>query len=87
MTLTFEIAGSVLSFNATDFRARLAEACIVPVASIALTIAAGSVIVHQLDGGAAAQRFPDANSTGALVFSALIFVVLLIHERVRHRNE
>jgi WD40 repeat protein len=31
---------------------------------------AGSVIVHRLDGGVAAQRFPDVNAQGALVFSA-----------------
>jgi WD40 repeat protein len=31
---------------------------------------AGSVIVHQLDGGATPQRFPDANAQGTLAFSA-----------------
>jgi hypothetical protein len=30
----------------------------------------GSVVVHQLDGGAAPQRFPNANAHGALAFSA-----------------
>ena len=60
MALTFEVAGSVLSFNASDFRARLAEACIVPVAHIALTIAPGSVIIT------ATIRVPDINASSRI---------------------